>query len=115
MYTVYKLTFPNNKVYIGATSQKPENRWRSGEGYKKQSEIYEDIKKYGWDNIKHEVLFNSLTEEEAYNKEKELISLYDTTNKNNGYNVATGGKGTYGVDRKGNKNGRYKKRLFSMW
>ena len=32
-YCVYKHIFPNNKVYIGVTCQKPEYRWRNGKGY----------------------------------------------------------------------------------
>ena len=33
-YTVYKHIFPNNKIYIGITSKKPEIRWNKGKGYK---------------------------------------------------------------------------------
>lgn len=33
MYSVYKHTCPNNKVYIGITSRKPEKRWKNGYGY----------------------------------------------------------------------------------
>lgn len=32
-YIVYKHIFPNNKIYIGLTRQKPERRWRNGDGY----------------------------------------------------------------------------------
>ena len=35
MYYVYKHTFPNNKVYIGITKQKPIRRWKNGTNYKK--------------------------------------------------------------------------------
>lgn len=47
--------------------------------------------KYGWDNFKHEVLFNNLTEEQACSKEKELIHTFNTSNPKYGYNVALGG------------------------
>ena len=50
------------------------------------------FEKYGWDNIKHEVLFENLTKEEAEEKEKELIALYDSSNRNFGYNIEKGGK-----------------------
>ena len=33
-YKVYIHKFPNNKVYIGITLQKPEYRWRKGNKYK---------------------------------------------------------------------------------
>lgn len=32
MYSVYIHTLPNNKVYIGITSQKPKARWDNGRG-----------------------------------------------------------------------------------
>lgn len=91
-YTVYKHTFPNNKVYIGITSQTVNRRWRNGEGYKnKQDLIYRAIHKYGWENIKHEILYTNLTKEEAETKEVELIKLYKSTNNKYGYNVESGG------------------------
>ena len=35
-YCIYEHIFPNGMVYIGLTKQKPQSRWRGGEGYKKQ-------------------------------------------------------------------------------
>ena len=91
-YKVYKHTFPNAKVYIGITSYKNVNyRWQNGKGYKTQEFMRKAIEKYGWDNIKHEVLFENLTKEQAEHKEIELISLYKSCNKNYGYNVDNGG------------------------
>ena len=61
-YKIYKHTFPNGKVYIGLTSQEPKKRWGSdGNGYYGQKYIYRAIKKYGWKNIKHEILFDNLS------------------------------------------------------
>jgi group I intron endonuclease len=91
-YTVYKHTFPNNKVYIGITSKSITRRWRNGEGYRnKQQLIYRAINKYGWDNIKHEMLFTGLTKEQAEQKEIELIKLYNSTDSQYGYNAESGG------------------------
>ena len=46
----------NGKQYIGITAQdNPEKRWRNGNGYKK-GYFKNAIKKYGWDNFKHEIL-----------------------------------------------------------
>lgn len=92
-YIVYKHTFPNNKIYIGITSQKnPEMRWgKAGGGYKNHYPIWYAIQKYGWDNIKHDILFSDLSEDEAKQKEVELIALYNTTDHNFGYNVSPGG------------------------
>ena len=97
-YYVYKHTFPNNKVYIGITQQEPEKRWKNGLGYDAhQTLMKRAIKKYGWQNIKHEILYKNLNKNEACNKEIELIALYDSTNKQKGYNVSQGGEGTIGV------------------
>ena len=92
LYCVYKHIFPNNKVYIGVTCKKPKYRWDNGNGYQKsQRKIYNAIKKYGWENIKHEILYEKLTKEEAEQKEIELIAQYNSTNDNYGYNIEKGG------------------------
>ena len=57
-WTVYMHITPNNKKYIGITSQIPNKRWRNGKGYKKCL-FLNAIKKYGWGNIKHEILFDN--------------------------------------------------------
>lgn len=90
-YTLYCHTnMLNNKKYIGITCQKPENRWgNNGDGYKLQPKFYNSIRKNGWDNFKHEILFSSLTAEEAFKLEQEYIELYETIEK--GYNVSLGG------------------------
>ena len=89
-YYVYMHTTPNNKRYIGITRQTLEKRWRKGFSYRTQY-FSRAIKKYGWDNIKHEVLFENLTEEEAKQKEIELIKKYKSNNRHYGYNITSGG------------------------
>ena len=91
MYIVYKHTCPNGKIYIGITSQHPNSRWRNGDGYISNDHFYRAIKKYGWENIKHEILFKGLTKEESEKKEIELIALYNSTNPEIGYNMREGG------------------------
>lgn len=91
MYKVYKHTFPNGKTYIGITQLNVENRWRSGKGYKTQDLMHRAIIKYGWNNIKHEVLFEDLTKEDAEKKEIELIAFYKSNQKDFGYNIENGG------------------------
>lgn len=90
-YTVYKHISPSNKVYIGITSRKPELRWRKGNGYYNNKHFYNAIQKYGWDNFKHEILFENLSKEEAEQKEIELIDYYNSTNTLFGYNHDNGG------------------------
>lgn len=82
----------NDKKYIGITSKEVNQRWKNGNGYGKSQPYFSNaIKKNGWDNFKHEVLFENLTKEEACEKEIELIVLYDTTNQEKGYNSSLGG------------------------
>ena len=95
-YCVYKNTFPNDKVYIGITCQKPELRWgKNGTGYAKvnQKRMYNAIQKYGWENIKHEILEKNLTLLEANDKERYYITqIYHSNNLRFGYNLTNGGK-----------------------
>lgn len=91
-YCVYKHTFPNNKCYIGITRQNPIKRWKKGNGYYSNPYFYNAIKKIGWDNIKHEILFTNLSKSDAEKKEIELISFFNSANRKYGYNIALGGK-----------------------
>ena len=90
-YVVYMHILPNNKKYIGITSIKPNLRWNSGYGYKTSLLFFRAIKKYGWNNIKHEIIYENLTKIQAEEKEKKLIKLYKTNNPNYGYNIENGG------------------------
>lgn len=91
-YTLYKHTFPNNKVYIGITKQNPIIRWRTdGSGYKRNPLMWKAIQKYGWNNIQHEIIYTGLTEEEANTLEVEVITQYNATNPEYGYNIWPGG------------------------
>ena len=100
-YYIYKHTFPNNKVYIGITCQKPELRWgKNGEGYLQlnkqgkptQAKIYNAIKKYGWENIKHEVIEVVFSKEEAEKQERYYITeVYKSQFAKYGYNIMRGG------------------------
>ena len=94
-------TFPNNKKYIGVAikndDETPEQaclrRWgHNGEGYNTQR-VGRAIKKYGWENVKHEILFECISEEEVDDLEISLIQKYDCQIDNgNGYNIDFGGK-----------------------
>lgn len=91
VYCVYKHTSPNGKVYIGITSVNPIDRWANGNGYRHNLYFTSAIKKYGWENIKHEILCENLHKEEAEQKEIELIMLYKSNQKEFGYNIENGG------------------------
>ena len=91
-YTVYKHTTPNNKVYIGMTCQKPQKRWNNGKSYKENKYFNNAINKYGWNNIKHEILATNLTKEQAEELEIYFINeKYKSNNMKYGYNIEYGG------------------------
>lgn len=94
-YIVYRHTSPSGKVYIGITSKKPEYRWSNGNGYKDSPKFYNAIKKYGWNNFKHEILYSGLNEISAKMIEEDLIYYYKSLNIS--YNITDGGDGTKGV------------------
>lgn len=91
-YILYIHIFPNGKKYIGITCQPTKSRWRrNGKGYKSQDRVYRAIKKYGWNNIVSEIVYNGLSKNEAEEQEEELIKLHNSTNKFYGYNSNNGG------------------------
>ena len=89
-YTVYKHTSPSGKVYIGITSIDPAKRWKQGYSHNKHFSMA--IKKYGWENIKSEIIASGLTKNEACEMEIFLIKQYKSTDQNLGYNISTGGE-----------------------
>ena len=90
-YTVYEHITPNGKIYIGITKRNPLKRWQNGRGYFTNKHFSRAIKKYGWNNIIHEILFSGLSEEEAKIKEIKLIAYYKSNNPKYGYNITSGG------------------------
>ena len=94
MYTVYMHTSPDGKRYVGMTAKTPEQRWRNK--YHNNEKFSKAIKKYGWNNFSHDVLFENLSKEDAEKIEKALIKKYDTANPAKGYNIALGGHGNSG-------------------
>lgn len=91
-YCVYKHTTPSGKVYIGITSKRPETRWNKGLGYGHNTHFVNAIKRFGWDNIKHEVLVTGLEQEEAFAEERRLIAEHRANDPKFGYNQSEGGE-----------------------
>ena len=117
-YCVYMHMAPNGKKYIGITRCKPRNRrWQNGHGYVTQVKFHNAIKKYGWENFKHVILLDDLTEEEASKAEQKYIEQYKTTDNRYGYIVTSGGEAGYHLTEeqkrkisnanKGSNNGMY--------
>lgn len=90
-YCVYKHTAPNGKVYIGITRRSVEERWQGGKGYKYNKHFTNAIKKYGWNNIDHEIISDKLSEKEAKEMEHFFVLLYKSYDSNYGYNKTLGG------------------------
>lgn len=101
MFKVYKITnLINNKIYIGQTSKKLEERLKkhfisSSEKRHKNNDFKKDLKKFGLTNFKIELLFESFDKIEINKKEKELINFYFKKDKKNTYNKTINSNGGY--------------------
>ena len=73
LYIVYVHITPDGMHYYGVTCQKVERRWRGNGRYYKTTSLQPYIEKYGWNNIKHIVLFENLSKEDALKIEDSLI------------------------------------------
>ena len=91
-YCVYKHTAPSGKVYIGITSQNINKRWKNGLGYEGCTAFYRAILKYGWENIKHEIVLAGLNKAEACEMEQKLIAEHKSHDPKYGYNLTHGGE-----------------------
>lgn len=86
---IYKTTnLINGKIYIGQTRTKSLTKYKGG-----GKQLKGAIKKYGWCNFKCEKIikgnFNQVLTDEL---EIHYIQLYNSTNKNIGYNIEKGGE-----------------------
>ena len=71
-YSVYQHVTPDGMYYFGAT-QNVERRWSNNGAEYKRTALQPYIEKFGWDNIKHIVLFKDQTRENALWIENFLI------------------------------------------
>lgn len=71
-YVVYQHVTPDGMYYFGQT-QNVEKRWRKNGSLYKETALQPYIEKFGWDNIKHIVLFKDQTRENALWIENFLI------------------------------------------
>jgi group I intron endonuclease len=87
----------NNKIYIGQTVRSLEKRIHE---YKKallynnfyNKHLLSSFKKYGFDNFEFSIIDTAETIDELNEKEINYIKLYNSTNKNIGYNQHSGGR-----------------------
>jgi hypothetical protein len=86
-HTVYKITnIINGMIYIGKHSTNNLNDDYMGSG----KALNEDYDEYGIENFTKEILFIFETEDEALEKEREIVN-YEFIYKNDNYNLAIGG------------------------
>lgn len=98
---IYKYTSPSGKSYIGQTT---DENWRKihHKGTSRKTKFSTAIKKYGFENFKYEIVFQTIFTDDLVKLKSILntmeiafIEYYDTFN--NGYNLTKGGEGTLGV------------------
>ena len=111
MYVVYKATnIVNNKIYIGATNNlKRRMNEHKNHAKKDKSRFHDAILEYGFSNFSFEVLYECENKKEAFEKEVELIALYNTMRDDIGYNEIKGGIGGQTHDVSGKNNPMYGK------
>lgn len=100
---VYKVTnMINNKIWIGKTVnfEKRKKLHIRDLRSKREGFFYDDFRKHGENNFKWEILQYYNTRKELSDGEIYYISLFESTNKNKGYNVALGGDGCIIPNRK---------------
>lgn len=91
-FKVYMHISPDNKRYIGITSQTLHARWGyNGRGYIDNKHFFAAIQLHGWDNFEHVIVAEDLDLLAASELECQLISKYNTTDSNCGYNHTSGG------------------------
>ena len=112
LYCVYKHVFPDGRVYFGATSSAPWQKWVSGSKYQKQKSMKDAIESIGgykafldscshfyftpekqWVRIDGPVSFfeaNLFNEREAKRLKNALVDEYDTMNPESGLNSTNG-------------------------
>jgi hypothetical protein len=103
MNGVYCLTFPNGKRYVGKSINKGgrgiEHRWSSyrNPNPKKKSLgmgkiLMYALLRYGPENVKFEVIYETNDHEKALKVEKQLVALWGLKNRKFGYNYFDGGQ-----------------------
>ncbi len=96
-YTIYTITFPNDKVYVGYTSLELNKRIKKHKESakhekKKRTPIMNALRKFEGQEVWF-VLEIVDTIEKAHEREIAYIEQRDSTNPKNGYNISLGGDG----------------------
>lgn len=113
---IYKITNKvNGKYYFGKSVQfkKRMNQHRRS-AKKPKTYLARAIKKHGWDRFKVEILISGVPSEDLDMLEKSYIEIYDSMNRNRGYNLTKGGDGTSGYVQSEEQRRRTSRRMKEM-
>lgn len=93
MYSIYKLTSPSGKYYIGQTKMLVSARWqkhrRRAETEARNHPLYNALRKYGSESFTVETVDTAETKSEAYRKERYHIAQIP---EGLSYNLSPGGE-----------------------
>lgn len=93
MYYIYRITNTvNGKVYIGQTIRHYKERFKSYERLKTNDHLKNSFLKYGIDLFTFEVIDQVEDLDELNCLEIKYIQQYDSTNRDKGYNIESGGR-----------------------
>ena len=101
---IYKYTSPSGKIYIGKTVDEKARKGKHKQDSKRLKTYFaRAILKYGFENFKYEVIikFSPTLDIEKLDRvlnklEQRYIKLYNSCNKDIGYNLTKGGEGACG-------------------
>lgn len=92
MIGIYKITNPENKIYIGcSTDLNKRKKQYSYIDCKSQPKLYKSLNEFGWENHLWDII-EECNNEQLFEKEKFYIKKYNSYN--NGLNSNKGGFGT---------------------
>ena len=89
-HLIYALQSPSGRLYVGQTNGYDKRMYQHQKEVSGCPAISRAIKKHGWENIKHFILIEDLSLEEANYWEEHYISIFDCQAPN-GYNLKSGG------------------------
>lgn len=91
IWSLYMLSFPSGKSYIGQTIKSVDARFKEHcKPYSRCRAVRNAIQKYGQDSVRVELIKTVYTQEDADEAEKELIDFFETMSPR-GYNLLSGG------------------------